>query len=143
MRFNTELKKLNDQDVLSFKNSDLKAIELRYALDQAFLGSVSDILMELLQDQDIEIDVGYYDKYGEWCQQKPQVWFQSGVECKVRKSGTAHWQTGKIKLQVSLEFCPDDAELLDFMEKLPVILERELAMSSSEHAYTSLVALQT
>jgi hypothetical protein len=135
MRFKTELKKLDDRDVLSFKTSNLKAIELRYALDQAFLGNIPDVLMELLQQQDIAIEVGYYDKNGEWVQQNNQVWFQDGVECKVRKSGTAHWHTGKIKLRVSLEFCPDEAEISAIPEGLPVLLEKELTVPSGERVY--------
>lgn len=41
--------------------------------------------------------------------------FSKGMTCEVLKFGERNWQKGKIR--VSLEFCPDEAKLLDLSEK--------------------------
>ncbi|NES04447.1 MAG: hypothetical protein F6K22_17395 [Okeania sp. SIO2F4] len=40
---------------------------------------------------------------------KEQI-FEEGVDCKVLKYGAKEWQSGKIKVKVTVEFCPDEPE---------------------------------
>ena len=40
---------------------------------------------------------------------KEQI-FEEGVEYKVLKYGAKEWQSGKIKIKVTVEFCPDEPE---------------------------------
>ncbi|MEB3178428.1 MAG: KGK domain-containing protein [Nostocaceae cyanobacterium] len=37
------------------------------------------------------------------------VWFNEGVECEVLQPGKT-WQKGKFRIQITLEFCPDEPE---------------------------------
>ena len=38
-------------------------------------------------------------------------WFGEGVDCKSLKFGAKGWQKGKVRLRVSLEFCPDEPDV--------------------------------
>lgn len=38
-------------------------------------------------------------------------WLNDGVEVEVLKVGALGWQKGKLKLKVTVEFCPDEPEL--------------------------------
>ncbi|WP_316787444.1 KGK domain-containing protein [Thermoleptolyngbya oregonensis] len=37
-------------------------------------------------------------------------WFDQGVECEILKLGSSEWQKGRLKIRVSIEFCPDEPE---------------------------------
>lgn len=39
------------------------------------------------------------------------LWFKDGVNCKILKPNTKGWQKGKIKLKLTVEFCPDEPEI--------------------------------
>ncbi|MBD2626466.1 KGK domain-containing protein [Trichormus variabilis] len=41
---------------------------------------------------------------------KPDDWINNGVACQILKPGK-NWQTGKLRIKVNLEFCPDDPEI--------------------------------
>lgn len=38
-------------------------------------------------------------------------WLNDGLEVEVLKVGALAWQKGKLKLKVTVEFCPDEPEL--------------------------------
>lgn len=42
---------------------------------------------------------------------KRYKWFDEGVDCEVLKLYSKGWQKGKIRIKVSLEFCPDEPEI--------------------------------
>ena len=42
--------------------------------------------------------------------------FEEGQECEILKAGSSGWQKGKLKINVTLEFIPDEPEL----EKSPL-----------------------
>ncbi len=112
MNFNNTLWNLSDQATLVFKNVTLSIHKLRYAIDVAMTGSVSDEFVKLLEVQGVQIDVGSYDPDGRWRSHKNSVWFQQGVACEVLQPGSAAPQKGRLKLRVSLEFCPEVAEVV-------------------------------
>lgn len=35
-------------------------------------------------------------------------WFKQGVDCEILRPDSKGWQKGKIRIRISLEFCPDD-----------------------------------
>jgi len=37
----------------------------------------------------------------------PYNWFDQGVDCEILKLGSNTWQKGKLKIHVSIEFCPE------------------------------------
>ena len=38
------------------------------------------------------------------------LWFYEGEECEILRAGSKGWQKGKIKINVTLEFVPDEPE---------------------------------
>lgn len=38
-------------------------------------------------------------------------WCALGVSCEILKPGNTSWKKGKIKINISLEFCPDEPEV--------------------------------
>ncbi|MGA9380612.1 MAG: KGK domain-containing protein [Phormidium sp.] len=38
-------------------------------------------------------------------------WFYTGIDCEILKPGAKNWQKGKVRIRVSLEFCPDEPEI--------------------------------
>ncbi len=110
MHFNHTVSGLSDQATLGFRNVTLSLDELRYAIDIAMLSSVPDELVAGLEAQGIEIEVGSYDREGEWTSRQNSTWLQQGVACEVWQPGMMGAQRGKLKLRLSLEFCPDNWE---------------------------------
>ena len=39
-----------------------------------------------------------------------KIWFYQGKECEILRAGSKGWQKGKIKINVTLEFIPDEVE---------------------------------
>jgi hypothetical protein len=39
----------------------------------------------------------------------PDDWINNGVDCQILKP-SKNWQKGKLRMKVSLEFCPDEPE---------------------------------
>lgn len=35
-------------------------------------------------------------------------WFEEGTDCEILRLGAKGWQNGKVRIRVSLEFCPDE-----------------------------------
>lgn len=38
-------------------------------------------------------------------------WFIHGIECELLELGATKWRKGKVRIKVSLEFCPDESEI--------------------------------
>ena len=132
LKFNSQLDNLCDDDVLSFKNFYLKVNELRYALDLALLGKISDVLVELLRLHEIQIELeSHVDEAQEYLPSNNR-WFQDGVACKVLNPETNQWRRGKIKLQIALEFCPHESE---HPEAVLIFSERESVKRSAIKKY--------
>lgn len=39
-------------------------------------------------------------------------WINKGVDCQILKPGK-NWQSGKFRMKVTLEFCPDEPEIIE------------------------------
>lgn len=110
MNFNTVLGGLDDQAILVFSNTTHSVKELRYAIDVAMLSDLPQELVESLKSQGIQIELGTIGPNGHWQPLKETAWFQTGVDCKVQQPDTAVMQSGKLKLKISLEFCPNEVK---------------------------------
>lgn len=110
MNFNTALGGLDDQAILVFNNTTHSVKELRYAIDVAMLSDLPQELVESLKSQGIQIELGTIDPNGRWQSLKETSWFQTGVDCKVQQPNTPVTQSGKLKLKISLEFCPNEVK---------------------------------
>lgn len=40
-----------------------------------------------------------------------EKWFEEGIDCEVLKFDSNAWQRGKVRIRVTLEFCPDEPEI--------------------------------
>lgn len=40
-------------------------------------------------------------------------WFENGVECKILQAGSNGWKSGRIKVNVTVEFIPDEPVKVD------------------------------
>lgn len=38
-------------------------------------------------------------------------WFGQGVSCEILKPGNKSWKKGKVRINISFEFCPDEPEI--------------------------------
>ena len=61
---------------------------------------------------------------GRWAEQD-EDWFNEGTNCEILKIGSKGWKTGKVRIKISLEFCPNESvnEEEYFNEKLVHIQE--------------------
>lgn len=57
----------------------------------------------------------------------PSSWVDSGVICEILKPGAKGWQTGKFRIKVTLEFCPDEPEI----PETPASKEPEISQPQS------------
>ena len=54
-------------------------------------------------------------------------WYSEGRDCEILKLGSKGWQKGKIKIKVTVEFCPDEPEI----EETLVSTQAEVNQSQS------------
>jgi len=69
---------------------------------------VSELTEALMQDLS-SFGTAYYECKQKECLKK--VWFEEGIDCEILKLGAKDWQKGKIKIRVSLEFCPNEPDV--------------------------------
>ena len=112
MKENSYLSNHSDDDVIAFTESNLiKAGIFKKAIACLFkTNSIESLIYDYLQSHhNIKINRSvnisnneskqytYYNK-----------WLEEGVYCEVLRLGAKNWQKGKIKIRVSVEFCPDE-----------------------------------
>lgn len=96
-----------DKDgVIKFYNSMFKFTELIKAIKNAFQSKGLD-----------ELDNNLRSRGGVpiWREMK-NLWFNDGVEAEVLRLNRQGWQKGKIRIQILLEFCPDEPEITQTSE---------------------------
>ncbi|MGK7932772.1 MAG: KGK domain-containing protein [Microcystaceae cyanobacterium] len=40
-------------------------------------------------------------------------WIDEGLECEVLNLGANQWKKGKVRIKVTVEFCPDESEIIE------------------------------
>lgn len=90
----------SDKDtVLSFLTSSMfKVGEFMLAAIEAYQYHGLSALKQQLQPRGVI--PGEYD-----------VWFGKGVACEILSPGNSGWKKGKVRIKVTLEFCPDEPEV--------------------------------
>lgn len=94
-------KPLNDEyqdTVLSFATSMFKVGELIAEVRKVWKKNGLNILRNTLVNRG---DIPSSSE--EWCNQ--------GVSCEILKPGNKSWKKGKIRINISFEFCPDEIEI--------------------------------
>lgn len=101
LKINEYLSKCNPKDVISVKSEQWIGVEkLKAIITRAF---------NINQTQGLDIIVNSIDsafKLG-----NSLLWFHEGQECEILRAGSQGWQKGKLKINVTLEFIPDEPEI--------------------------------
>lgn len=101
MEDNFEFKQCSENDVIEFSSGTYRVQKLIETIPKIFLNVLAPQLYERLQKAKISIPVknSSYSNY-----------FTKGVDCEILKVGGDAWQKGKLKINVSIEFIPDEPE---------------------------------
>jgi hypothetical protein len=100
-----DLKNCEDYEVLLFGNHTCLVERLKQDIEYALKERAQAIIESLANKK--SIDKSCYD----------QQWFEEGKECKLLKLGAKEWQPGKIRVKVTLEFCPDEPEKVEIQNQ--------------------------
>lgn len=96
-----KFKPLNDEyqdTVLSFTTSMFKVGELIAEVRKVWRNNGLNILRNTLVNRgDIPSN--------------SEEWRNQGVSCEILKPGNKSWKKGKIRINISFEFCPDEVEI--------------------------------
>lgn len=104
MKDNSYLPDYGDDDVLMFNETTmLKVAKFRNAVKNAFnYSQPQNLHSTLVQQNNINVSMSN-------C-------FTEGVKCEALKIGSKGWKKGKMRIRVSLEFCPDEPDIEEALE---------------------------
>ena len=112
---NAYLSKCDSKDVISFSTQkwvDIK--KLKGIISSAFRNTgINSIITHISKQSDLKDTNKIYS------------WFYQGEECEILRAGSTGWQKGKLKINVTLEFIPDEPE-----DKSPLDDVRQAGMSN-------------
>lgn len=122
MKEHSFLSEFNDDDVLSFQPRRVKHPEyitrldkFRDAIRDILLQNIGEFLYEKLKSRNIETWAKYSEQSLEGGRSttitRSQDWLQDGIDCQVLRLGSPAWQTGKIRIRISVDFYPDEPEI--------------------------------
>ena len=88
------------KDVFSFNNEKWVSVaKLKNIVCRALINSgINSIITHIAKDSDFKNT------------NKTNMWFKEGEECEILRAGSKGWQKRKIKINVTLEFIPDEIE---------------------------------
>ena len=114
MKENSYLSNHSDDDVIAFKESNLiKLSVFKKAIINFFeKEAIESYIYDHLQiNHNINVDrsVNFNDDENKLYEYQNK-WLGEGVYCEVLQLGAKNWQKGKIKIRVSVEFCPDESK---------------------------------
>jgi hypothetical protein len=98
-------KNCEDYEVLLFGNHTCLVERLKQNLESALKDNIQSIITSVAGQQ--SSDIFHMIVGGRYCNQE---WFEEGKECKLLKLGAKEWQSGTLKMKVTLEFCPEEPE---------------------------------
>ncbi len=103
-----------NDDVLSFDNAMLKVEKLRETLN-GVMPELGQTLNNSLIEKNLEIPISYDLNLK---RRLYENWFGKGIDCELLSVGAQGWKKGKmrIKLNVTIEFCPDEPEVKEIPE---------------------------
>ncbi|MBE9044616.1 KGK domain protein [Pleurocapsales cyanobacterium LEGE 10410] len=130
MKFNNYLEQCQDDDVLCHKTDLFKVGKIKDAIITAFATVIPNKLQEELSRQKIHIQPTKLVGEGRKSRltYDNNIWFKEGVNFQVLKAGSKGWQKGKLKINLTLEFIPDEPE----EEKSPLDdVRKELEQNNS------------
>lgn len=115
MEYNSYLPEYGDDDVLMFQETMFKVVKFRKAVEYAFNNYkyLPQNLQSSLASNNINITT--------------QNCFGDGINCEVLKINSKGWKKGKVRIRVSLEFCPDEPDI----EEIPTSNVPEINQTES------------
>ncbi len=99
MEDNWYLQECSNDDVISSKEKLFKLGRFRDALNYAFTNRVINIINGAFQEKKLPTP-------------NTQELLDSGLDCEILKVGSKGWQPGKLKIKITLEFIPDEPEII-------------------------------
>lgn len=106
MENNFEVKRCSENDVIEFSSGTYRVKKIIDAMSTVFRNFIEKQLNEILKNYSINICP---DRSGSNMYINS---FTKGVDCEILKVGSDTWQKGKVKINVSVEFIPDEPEKL-------------------------------
>ena len=115
MEENFQLDNCNQHEALSVKDKVFKISKIQEALKTIFCGDLATTLYEKLKSHEIDIDPGG-NVIGNKFYRYNSNFFKEGIECEILKFNSDGWTKGKLRIKVTLEFCPDEPEIEEIKE---------------------------
>ena len=100
-----------NDDALSFGRAMLKVEKLKQTVNRVLPEyGLGETLNKSLIEQQLTIEVNFDNNRQRFSYDK---WFGQGIDCEILRVGAQGWKKGKIKLKlnVTIEFCPDEPEV--------------------------------
>ncbi|WP_293251461.1 MULTISPECIES: KGK domain-containing protein [unclassified Microcoleus] len=100
-----------NDDALSFSHAMLKIEKLKETVNRVLPeNGLGQTLNQFLSQQALNIDVALTT---DQTRRLYENWFGEGIDCEILRVGAQGWKKGKIKLKlnVTIEFCPDEPEV--------------------------------
>ncbi len=108
MEYNTFLQKCSDDDVLELGNQMVKLSKLRASLKiKSIFHHSKDALLEIAKYVTLlSLNEG----------SASQLFNGNGVDANMLCIGSPGWKKGKLKINITLEFCPDEPEIEELIQ---------------------------
>ncbi|WLT37122.1 hypothetical protein NON20_14000 [Synechocystis sp. B12] len=110
LNYDKFLSQLKGDDII---NNQGKLFEFKFVktvFNGAFLQDVSYAFHQYCKGKKVDFII-----------EKESDWFEKGVECKILQAGSSGWKKGKIKINVCVEFIPDEPEPNEYQSPLDEI----------------------
>ncbi|MCY7385353.1 MAG: hypothetical protein LH628_22880 [Microcoleus sp. CAN_BIN18] len=129
-----DLHNCDNDDALSFGNAMLKVEKFKETVNKVLPEyGLGETLTKSLREQNLNIEVGHKGSFHGGSLHNIRYlydkWFGQGIDCEILRVGAQGWKKGKIKLKlnVTIEFCPDEPEI----EEIPENNESETSQPES------------
>lgn len=100
LNINEYLNQCDEKDVVSFQSEKwISVSKLKDVVFESFYSSGLDAASRYISSL-----LGLEQSY---------IWFEQGKECEILRAGSPGWQKGKIRINVNLEFIPDEPEVIE------------------------------
>jgi hypothetical protein len=114
------LESLNDDDVFELFYKLFKVQTLKNALNVSFNNKIKHELVEQLNSHGINT-LNQTNPKGHVTVNKSDIWFDDGADCRILRVGADGWKKGRVKINVSVEFVPDEPEPNEYQSPLDEI----------------------
>jgi hypothetical protein len=110
-----EIKNCNDDDILSFYDEICKIKKIRKVTQEYFYSESTEYINHIcteLNIRELEISKPAIIHGKNYKYTTNSEWFKTGKECELLQEGK-RWQKGKLRIKLTLEFCPDEPEKVE------------------------------